>query len=122
MFKNYFITAWRNLVKSKVFSFINIMGLTIGITVCMMIFLFVTNEFSFDNFHKDGDRIYRLMRGFEHEGKLANVAYVSGQYAPALKNDFAGDIQSTVRVNTNDDLISIDNRSFTSDRLFRIYP
>src|SRR5690348_1025353 len=112
MFKNYFITAWRNLVKSKVFSFINIMGLTIGITVYMMIFLFVTNEFSFDNFHKDGDRIYRLMRGFENEGKLANVAYVSGQYAPALKNDFAGDIQSTVRVNTNDDLITIDNRSF----------
>ena len=76
MFKNYFITAWRNLVKSKVFSFINIMGLTIGITVCMMIFLFVSNEFSFDNFHKDGDRIYRLMRGFKREGKIANVAYV----------------------------------------------
>lgn len=112
MFKNYFKTAWRNLVKSKVFSFINIMGLTIGITVCMMIFLFVMNEFSFDNFHKDGDRIYRLMRGFKNEGKFANVAYVSGQYAPALKNDFAGDIQSTVRVNTNDDLITIDNRSF----------
>jgi putative ABC transport system permease protein len=52
------------------------------------------------------------MRGFEREGKIANVAYVSGPYAPALKNDFAGDIQSTVRVNTNDDLISIDNRSF----------
>lgn len=112
MFKNYFITAWRNLVKSKVFSFINILGLTIGITVCMMIFLFVTNEFSFDNFHNDGDRIYRLMRGFKKEGKIANVAYVSGPYAPALKNDFGADIQSTVRVNTNDDLITIDNRSF----------
>jgi putative ABC transport system permease protein len=93
------------------------MGLTIGITVCMMIFLFVMNEFSFDNFHKDGDRIYRLMRGFENEGKFANVAYVSGQYAPALKNDFAGDIQSTVRVNTNDDLITIDNRSFHEKRV-----
>ena len=40
MIKNYFVTAWRNLIKSKVFSIINIMGLTIGITVCMMIFLF----------------------------------------------------------------------------------
>jgi putative ABC transport system permease protein len=112
MFKNYFKTAWRNLVKSKVFSFINIMGLTIGITVCMMIFLFVMNEFSFDNFHKDGDRIYRLMRGFKNEGKISNVAYVSGPYAPALMNDFGGEIQSTVRVNRNDDLITIGNRSF----------
>ncbi|HXR84421.1 MAG TPA: ABC transporter permease [Hanamia sp.] len=112
MIKNYFKTAWRNLIKNKVFSIINIMGLTIGITVCMMIFLFIVNEFSFDNFHKDGARIYRLMRGFEKEGKLANVAYVSGPYAPALMNDFGGDIQSTVRLNTNDNLITIDNRSF----------
>jgi putative ABC transport system permease protein len=78
----------------------------------MMIFLFIMNEFSFDNFHKDGDRIYRLMRGFEKEGKLANVAYVSGPYAPALKNDFGSDIQSTVRVNTNDNLVTIGDRSF----------
>ena len=112
MFKNYFKTAWRNLVKSKVFSFINIMGLTIGITVCMMIFLFVTNEFSFDNFHKDGDRIYRLMREFKNEGKTSDVAYVSGAYAPALMNDFPSDIQSTVRVNTNDNLITIGDKSF----------
>jgi putative ABC transport system permease protein len=48
MIKNYFKTAWRNLIKSKVFSFINFLGLTIGITVCMMIFLFIMNEFSFD--------------------------------------------------------------------------
>src|SRR6185437_13763033 len=112
MFKNYFKTAWRNLVKSKVFSFINIIGLTIGITVCMMIFLFVTNEFSFDNFHKDGDRIYRLMREFKNEGKTSDVAYVSGAYAPALMNDFPSDIQSTVRVNTNDNLITIGDKSF----------
>jgi len=70
------------------------------------------NEFSFDNFHKDGDRIYRVMRGFKNEGKMSNVAYVSGQYAPALMNDFRGEIQSTVRVNTNDDLIAIGDKSF----------
>ncbi len=51
-------------MKSKMFSFINILGLTIGITVCMMIYLFIMNEFSVDNFHKNGDRIYRVMRGF----------------------------------------------------------
>ncbi len=55
-------------MKNKVFSFINILGLTIGITVCMMIYLFIMNEFSFDNFHKNGDRIYRVMRGTTVDG------------------------------------------------------
>jgi putative ABC transport system permease protein len=112
MFKNYFRTAWRNLIKSKVFSFINILGLTIGITVCMMIFLFIMNEFSFDNFHKDGDRIYRVMRGFENEGKIRDVAYLSGPYAPALMNDFKGQVENVVRINQNDNLVAIGNQSF----------
>lgn len=112
MIKNYFIIALRNLRKNKAFSFINILGLTIGITVCLMIFLFIINEFSFDNFHKDGDRIYRVMRGFENEGKSSRVAYLSGPYAPALMNDFKGEIENVVRINQNDDLITIGNRSF----------
>ena len=50
MIKNYLKVAWRNLMKSKVFSFINIFGLTTGITVCLMIFLFVMNEFNTGGF------------------------------------------------------------------------
>ncbi|MFS8082294.1 MAG: ABC transporter permease, partial [Ginsengibacter sp.] len=112
MFKNYFKIAWRNLKKNKVFSFINILGLTIGISACMMIFLFIMNEFSFDNFHKQGNQIYRVMRGLVNEEKLAKVAYLSGPYAPALLNDFKGEILKAVRVNPNDNLITIDARSF----------
>ncbi|HXO74720.1 MAG TPA: hypothetical protein VN824_05805, partial [Puia sp.] len=52
-------------MKSKVFSFINIFGLTVGITVCLMIFLFIMNEFSFDNFHAKGKDIYRVMRIYD---------------------------------------------------------
>ena len=112
MLENYFKTAWRNLTKNKIFSFINIFGLTIGITVCMMIFLFIMNEFGVDDFHKDGDRIYRAMRGFEHEGQSRSVAYLSGMYAPALLNDFKGQVENTVRISQNDNLIAIGNRSF----------
>jgi putative ABC transport system permease protein len=112
MIKNYFITAWRNLMKSKVFSFINILGLTIGITVCMMIYLFIMNEFSVDRFHKNGDRIYRVMRGVSMDGKAKNVAYLSGPYSPALLNDFKGEIESAVRVNHNDNLFTVGNQSF----------
>lgn len=112
MFKNYFKTAWRNLMKSKVFSFINILGLTIGITVCMMIYLFIMNEFSFDNFHKNDDNIYRVMRGFESDGNTGRVAYLSGRYTPALLNDFKGQIVSTVRVGENDNLFAVGSKSF----------
>lgn len=104
-------------MKSKIFSFINILGLTIGITVCMMIFLFIMNEFSADDFHKDGDRIYRVMRGFENEGKSRNVAYLSGRYAPALLNDLKGQVENTVRISQNDNLITIGNRSFHEKKI-----
>ena len=78
MIKNYFKTAWRNLMKNKVFSFINILGLTIGITVCMMIYLFIMNEFSFDKFHKKGEHIYRVHAWHMMVGKAASVPYLSG--------------------------------------------
>jgi putative ABC transport system permease protein len=120
MIKNYLKTAWRNLMKNKVFSFINILGLTIGITVCMMIFLFVMNEFSVDGFHKSNDRIYRVMRGFENEGKQRNVSYLSGLHAPALLNDFKGEIIKAVRVNPNDNLVTVGNRSFHEKKVYDV--
>src|SRR4030088_2348634 len=99
MLRNYFKTAWRNLMKNKIFSLINILGLTIGITVCMMIFLFIMNEYSVDNFHVRGKNIYRVMRGFEDNGSKKSVSYLSGPYAPALLNDFKTEIRRAVRVN-----------------------
>lgn len=117
MIRNYFKIAFRNLKKSKVFSFINILGLTIGITVCMMIFLFIMNEFSVDDFHKDGDRIYRVMRSYERDGKPGSVAYLSGMHSPALLNDFKGQIVRSVRVSTDDDLVTIGDQSFKEKRV-----
>jgi len=117
MFKNYFKTAWRNLRKNKVLTLINILGLTIGITVCLMIFIFIVNEFSHDNFHKDGARIYRVMRGFESEGKSRSVAYLSGMYGPALENEFKGQVEEMIRVNQNDNLITIGDRSFHETKI-----
>jgi putative ABC transport system permease protein len=112
MFKNYLKTAWRNLTKSKMFSFINILGLTIGITVCMMIYLFIMNEFSVDSFHKNGDHIYRVMRGAAVDDKSISVAYLSGMHAPALLNDFKGQIINAVRVSQNDNLFTVGAKSF----------
>jgi putative ABC transport system permease protein len=116
MFKSYLKIAWRNLMKNKVFSLINITGLTIGITVCMMIFLFIMNEFSVDRFHKNGKLIYRVMRGFDQS--QPRVPYLSGPYAPALLNDFPGEIKKAVRVEIENGLISFGNSAFREKRVF----
>ncbi|MGZ5222115.1 MAG: ABC transporter permease, partial [Chitinophagaceae bacterium] len=116
MIKNYLKVAWRNLAKNKVFSLINILGLTIGITVCMMIFLFIMNEFSFDKFHTKGENIYRVMRGYDRTKN--KVPYLSGPYATALLNDFPGEIKKAVRVMTSNDLISFSNTSFNEKKVY----
>ena len=61
MFQNYFKTAFRNFFRRKVFAFINVMGLTVGITSCLVAYLYVSYEMSFDGFHPDKKRIYRLV-------------------------------------------------------------
>ncbi len=122
MFNNYFKTAWRHLMKNKVFSCINILGLTIGITICMMIFLFIMNEFSVDRFHKNSDRIYQVIRGFEIEGKQGGVSYLSGMHAPALLNDFKGEIIKAVRVSPRGNLVTVGDRSFQEKKVYDVDP
>ena len=60
MFKNYFKTAWRNIRKNKLFSAINILGLSIGIATCFIIMLYVQDELSYDRFNEKADRTYRV--------------------------------------------------------------
>src|SRR5665648_1203562 len=60
MIKNYFKIAWRNLIKNKVISSINIVGLATGMTAAVLILIWVQNEMNFDNFHPQSESIYRL--------------------------------------------------------------
>jgi putative ABC transport system permease protein len=83
MFKNYLSLAIKNFRKQKLFSLINILGLTIGITCCLMIFLFILNEFSYDNFHRNGKDIYRVMRVANMNGVTRQIPYLSPPYATA---------------------------------------
>ena len=61
MLKNYFKVAWRNILRHKVYTIINVFGLALGICACIVIYLITHFEFSFDNFHSDKERIYRVM-------------------------------------------------------------
>jgi putative ABC transport system permease protein len=118
MFKNYIKIAWRNFAKNKVFSLINILGLTIGITCCLMIFLYINNEFSVDKFHSQGDNIYRVMRGFDESGKKSRVPYLSPPYATALLNDFSAEVEKAVRVMPTNALITYDDKAFNENKVY----
>lgn len=67
MFKNYLKIAWRNLVRRKVHAVINIGGLAVGMAVCLIIFVIIQFELSFDGYHQKKDRIYRVLTEFHHE-------------------------------------------------------
>jgi ABC-type antimicrobial peptide transport system permease subunit len=70
MFKNYFKTAWRNVSRNKIFSLINILGLALGMTCCLFIFLWVKDEKNVDNFHRDGKDLYTVYQTFTANGKV----------------------------------------------------
>src|ERR1700761_5352948 len=120
MIKNYFKIAWRNLMKNKVFSFINIVGLSVGIAVCLMIYLFIISEFSADGFHLQGKNIYRVIRTATNNGSKATISYLSGPYGPALLNDFKGEIKKAVRVNPTNNLVTIGTRSFNEKKVIDV--
>ena len=64
MIKNHLKLAWRNLMKYKFISFINLFGLTIGLTCCLLILTYILNELSYDKYNKNADNIYRVTRTF----------------------------------------------------------
>src|SRR5437868_8022022 len=82
MFKNYFIVTFRNFWRNKIFSLINVIGLAIGISASLVIFLIVNYDFTFDKFHKDGERIFRIVSIFKFSG---NDSYNSGVPSPMGK-------------------------------------
>ncbi|MBS1653821.1 MAG: ABC transporter permease, partial [Bacteroidetes bacterium] len=118
MFKNYLSVAIKNIRKQKMFSLINIAGLTIGIACCFMIYLFVLNEFSMDDFHKNGKDIYRVMRVGNNNGGKTKIPYLSPPYGPALVNDYPDAVQSAVRVMRDNNLVSYGETSFNEKNIY----
>lgn len=88
MFSNYFKIAWRNIVKSKGFSVINIVGLAAGITCFLLISLYVLDELSYDRFYKNADRIYRVNSFIKFGGNELNLAVCSDPMGATLKKDY----------------------------------
>jgi len=90
MLRNYFKIALRNITKNKVSTSINILGLTLGITSCLVIFLLATFELKNDTFHKDGNRIYRVVSIRQTNGTQNEMGYVPSPLPSHLKHQIAG--------------------------------
>jgi len=97
MIKNYFRVAIRNLVKHKVYSLINILGLAVGIAGCLLIVLFVSDELSYDKFHEKGDRIFKIALERKYPQHSTYYAVIPHSYAEVIPKDFP-EIESVVRM------------------------
>ena len=87
MLKNYIIIAVRNLLKHKAFSFINIAGLSIGISCCLLLALYVQDEMSYDKYHNKVDDVYRIITEFHMEKGLDRLRTASPPIALAMRDD-----------------------------------
>ena len=118
MIKNYFKIAVRNLWKNKNTSFINILGLSVAIFASILIFLYVSYEFSFDNFHSKRDRIYRVLLEDNNLGVSENLVGINFMpMGPALKERLP-EVVDQVRVLTSGrELITLDDKSFYTENL-----
>lgn len=95
MIRNYFLTAWRNLRTHRLNAIINIVGLTVAFTVCILLFLMVQFEFSFDKFLKNGNSLYMAYNlGHAPDGDSKGEAF-GYPAAPAFKNEVPGIIRTT---------------------------
>jgi putative ABC transport system permease protein len=120
MIKNYFIIAWRNLRKNKIFSLINIAGLSIGLACSMLILLYVKDEVSFDRFHKNVNNIYRVVTRSKHGGveyKDSNTGLLQG---PRFAKNVPG-IETFVRIQSGTEDIK-KGTDIQSQDLLRVDP
>ncbi len=107
MIKNYFLIAFRNLKKNKTFSFINIVGLAVGMAAGLLILQYVTFELSFDNFHAKKDRVYRVSQDRLNNGKLT-TQWAAGAFAvgSAFKNNFP-EVEDFVKILGNGSVLAV---------------
>ena len=117
MFKNYLKTALRNLWKNKGFSSINIFGLAIGLTTCMLILFFVADETSYDNYNVNKDRIFRVDGDIQFGGNHFILAVCQEPMGPTLKKDFPAIKQYTRFRNYGGFLLKKGNNNIQEDRV-----
>ena len=109
MVHNYLKQAWRNIVKNKTWSLLNIIGLSAGLTCFTFIAIWVTDELSYDKFNSKYDRIVRLTSTAKTETGVVESAVSGAPMAAVLKNDYA-EVEKTVRLRRREDIVTHQNQ------------
>jgi putative ABC transport system permease protein len=117
MFRNYLKVTFRTLLKSKAFSLINILGLTIGISTCILITLYVLDELSYDRFHANAGRIFRLTELLHLPREVRPQTVTSPPMGPALLQNFP-EVQKMVRLNKSSRQLAYGDVKFFDTRVW----
>ncbi len=112
MFKNYLKIAWRNLLKNKTFSLINIAGLASGLACFILITLYIIDELNYDRFHEKADRIYRVHSDIRFGGTHMSLAVTSDPMGATLKKDYP-QVEQFTRIYANEG-----SKLFKKDNVF----
>lgn len=117
MLSNYLIIAFRNLWRHKAFTAINIVGLAVGLATCLLIVFFVLHELSYDRYHANADRMYRMTMQIRLGEKDINYAYASEPAGPALLRDYPG-VEAIARLRDDGDmLVKNDDETFKEEHI-----
>lgn len=118
MLSNYFKIAWRNLVRNRFVSLVNILGLGIGLAVAFIIMAWVADEVSYDKFHKNLPHIYGIMQNMEQGGDIYTVKSVSGPLAAAVRSEVP-EVKYAARVtNTGQQLIAYMDKAIYEETIY----
>src|SRR5882757_8750179 len=130
MLKNYLKIAFRNLAKYKFISFINLFGLTVGLTCCLLILTYILHETSYDKYNSNADRIYRVTRSFNNKEGIVSLhlSSVAPPFGPLLQNDFP-DIKAMTRLlftgttplRYEEKIFNEKNVAFADENFFRLF-
>ena len=120
MFKNYLKIAWRNLLKNKGYSMINIGGLAIGLACVLLISIYISNELSFDSYHDKKDRIYRVVHQRNEADPTDTWIWGNAPVGPALKSDFPEIIEKVQFSGISDILLEYKDRAYQESECFYV--
>ncbi|MGN6397345.1 MAG: ABC transporter permease [Mucilaginibacter sp.] len=121
MLRNYFKIAWRNLKKNRLYAFVNITGLTVGIVSCLLIGIYIKSELSYDRFNKNADRIVRVTMDYGQGGAPQKIAVTGTKVGPQFKRTFPA-VQDYVRIEKRGAVVSYDNQNFEETALLYADP
>ena len=127
MYKNYLKVTFRILSREKLYSVINISGLAVSVACCLMIFLFIKDELSYDTFHSDGERVYRVASAYMRQGKWEPYSSNSWRTGELLKTQFR-EIEQLVRIRDSEEVFLHDGKwiyeqkvATVDDNFFKVF-